>query len=326
MRAEIDNQRDSDQKEKLQSIYNQYYMDVMLPNVTPPLVSTREAMCSILCPTMDDTKIHWLQCACGHCDHCPKGKIPTAEEFADAAAPEITFHTYRPVTRHSQVDGALPSHVTKCPYCEHPEYKEKKGTISTKTKLLKFTISIRLFMREHFMNTLVDYAHHYTLVKLLSKGPGSCGEMQMKRFLDSKKDGSCITEIRDFAEQVDIVMADAIQADHFGWKRNLSIEGCSLKYYDRKKRENCKDNPALWSALKHEHEYHCHFSDKSTQDAATVFAHECSMLTKLQAQGVLSMVEGEGPEKEQTIVTCLNGCAKQYHSSTSLYLMSQLVQ
>ena len=81
-----------------------------------------------------------------------------------------------------------------------------------------------------------------------------------------------ITEIRDFSERVDIVMADAIQAGHFGQKRNLSIEGVSLKYFDCKKRENCKDDPALWSALKHEHEYHGHFSEKSKQDAAMVFA------------------------------------------------------
>jgi hypothetical protein len=227
------------------------------------------------------------------------------------------------------VGGALPTRVIKCPSCEHPEYNEKKGTVSTKTELLKFTVSIGLFMREHFMNTLVDYTYHYTLVKLLGKGPGSCGEMRMKQFLDSKKDGSCITEIRDFAERVDIVMADAIQADHFGRKRNLSIEGCSLKYFDAKKQDHCKDDPVLWSALKHEHEYHGHFSDKSKQDAAMVFAHKHSMLNKLQAQGVLSMVEGEGPKKARTIVTRLkntDGCAKQYRSGTSLYLMSQLVQ
>jgi hypothetical protein len=60
MRAEIDNQGDSDQKEKLQSVYHQYYADVMLPNGTPHLASTREAMCSILCPTVDDTNIHQL--------------------------------------------------------------------------------------------------------------------------------------------------------------------------------------------------------------------------------------------------------------------------
>ena len=113
------------------------------------------------------------------------------------------------------------------------------------------------------MNTLVDYAYHFTLVKLLGKGLGSCGEMRMKWFLDSVKDGSCITEIRDFAKQVDIFMADAILADHFGWKRNLSIEGCSLKSFDHKQWENCKDDPALWLALKHEHEYNGHFSDKS---------------------------------------------------------------
>ena len=161
MRAEIDIQRDNYQKEKLQSVYNQYYADVMLPNGTPRLASTQEAMCSILCPTVDDMNIHWLQCACGHCNQCPKGRIPAAEEFADATAPDITFHTYQPVTRcsrHSQVGGALPTRVTKCPFCEHPEYNEKKGTVSTKTELLKFTVSIRLFMIEHFMNTLVDYA------------------------------------------------------------------------------------------------------------------------------------------------------------------------
>ena len=128
----------------------------------------------------------------------------------------------------------------------------------------------------------------------------------MKRFLDSKKDGSCITEIRDFDKQVDIVMANAVQADHLGRKRNLSIEGCSLKYFDHKKQENCKDDPALWSAIKHEHEYHGHFLDKSKQDAATVFAYEQSMLTKLKVQGVLSMVEGEGSEKGRRIVTRLN--------------------
>jgi hypothetical protein len=73
MQAEIDNQGDSDQKEKLQSVYHQYYADVMLPNGMPRLVSTREVMCSILCPTVDDTNIHRLQCACGHCNQCPKG-------------------------------------------------------------------------------------------------------------------------------------------------------------------------------------------------------------------------------------------------------------
>jgi hypothetical protein len=332
MRTEIEHETDSDKKKSKKDFYDQYYQDVMLPDGTARHATTRDAMCSILCKPVGDTTMHRLKCVCSHCAACPVFKIPKAERRDDTDGPYIPFHAFKPVTRCSRHvhEGVLPTRATKCSWCEHPGFKEKnKGRVSTKTELVKYNLPIAKFMREYYIPTLQEYAYHFTLVKLLGKGPGSCGEMRMQHFLDSRGDGSCITEIHDFAERVDVVMAGAIQADHFGRKRNLSIEGCSLKYYDPIKRQKCHNDPVELASLRHEHEYHGHFSDKSKQDAATVFAHEGKMLTLLKELGVLRIVTGQGDGIERTVVTRLkntDGCAKQYRSGTALFLMSQQVQ
>ena len=74
--------------------------------------------------------------------------------------------------------------------------------------------------------------------------------------------------IRDYAERLSANFDLEIQSDHFGNRRLLSIEGCSVKVY-------------MYNSI-YRLQFHSHFSRDSIQDASTTNAHMMKMINKLK--------------------------------------------
>ncbi len=73
------------------------------------------------------------------------------------------------------------------------------------------------------------------------------------------EDPPSVKTIRDYAERLKFEFNNEVQSEHFGASRNLSIEGCSVRYVDGLK------NIIM--------QMHSHFSDTSRQDARTTHTH-----------------------------------------------------
>jgi hypothetical protein len=111
---------------------------------------------------------------------------------------------------------------------------------------------------------LEQYALHTAYVRILSKH--GCGRMRFDWF---KNDNAppVLKTIRDYAEGLKFDFNNEIQSEHFGVGRNMSIEGCSVRYID-----------GLQNIIM---EMHSHFSDSSKQDARTMHTHLKALLDYL---------------------------------------------
>ena len=109
-----------------------------------------------------------------------------------------------------------------------------------------------------------------------------------------------VKTIQDYAERLKFEFNNEVQSEHFGASRNLSIEGCSVRYLDLLK------NIIM--------EMHSHFSDTSRQDARTTHTHLKILLDYLFENSLL--------KKGGLLLDDTDGCAKQYRSVTALYLLS----
>jgi hypothetical protein len=114
------------------------------------------------------------------------------------------------------------------------------------------------------------------------------------------EDTTIVKTIRDYAERLKFEFNNEIQSEHFGASRNLSIEGCSVRFMNEHK------NVIM--------EMHSHFSDTSRQDARTTHSHLKVLLDYLFRNYLI--------QQGWLILDDTDGCAKQYRSATALYLLS----
>jgi hypothetical protein len=113
------------------------------------------------------------------------------------------------------------------------------------------------------------------------------------------KSEDAVKTIRDYAERLKFEFNNEIQSEHFGASRNLSIEGCSVRYMHE---------------LNVMMEMHSHFSDTSRQDARTTHTHLKVLLDYLSKNYLI--------QQGWLVLDDTDGCAKQYRSATPLYLLS----
>ena len=158
-------------------------------------------------------------------------------------------------------------------------------------------VTIGKFMYDFYLSSLEEIVYHIHNVKKLSKN--FCGAKRKTAFI--YKPGSLLT-VRDYSERLSDHFDLEIQSDHFGNERSPSIEGCSV---------DVSMNSSI-SRL----QFHLHFSDDTRQYASITNAHMMKMIDKLK----LENQELSGcTDWEST-----DGCSKQYHCGSILYLLSYI--
>jgi hypothetical protein len=151
-------------------------------------------------------------------------------------------------------------------------------------------------MKQYYIPLLKKDALFSAYLRILSKN--GCGRMPYEWF--KNEDALIVKTIQDYAEHLKFEFNNEIQSEHFSASRNLSLEGCSVRYMDNFK------NIIM--------EMHSHFSDTSRQDARTTHTH-LKMLLDYLFQNYLI-------QQGWLILDDTDGCAKQYRSATALYLLS----
>ena len=119
----------------------------------------------------------------------------------------------------------IPLDAKRCIDCDS---LTKKGRIRTRKYLTLLTRPTGIFMNDFYIPLLKQYALHSAYTRILSKN--GCGRMRFDWF--KSDDTKIVKTIRDYAERLKLEFNDEIQSEHFGASRNLSIEGCSVRYKD----------------------------------------------------------------------------------------------
>jgi hypothetical protein len=270
----------------------QTYTDNVLPNGESWHEKPRHAIKEIQCPVVAICGYPHMKCVLQRCVLCPEYQVPIFEMDVDESAKTIKFHFYCKATKCS-IHGDLPLNAKRCIDCDS---LTKKGRIRTRKYLTLLTRAIGKFMNDFYVPLLKQYALHHAYVRILSKN--GCGRMRFDWF--QNEDTNIVKTIRDYAERLKFEFNDEIQSEHFGASRNLSIEGCSVRYKDE-----------LQNVIM---VMHSHFSDTSRQDARTTHTHLKALLDHLFQNYLI--------QPGWLILDDTDGCAKQYRSATALYLLS----
>ena len=270
------------------------YKDTVLPNGESWHEKARQAIKEIQCPAVANCGYpHW-KCVLQRCTVCPDYPVPSFEREVDEVARTIKFHSYCKATKCSD-HGDLPLNASHCDRCNMLPGTAKKGRVRTRKYLTLLTRPIGIFMQEFYIPLLRKYAFHLAYVRILSKN--GCGRMRFDWF--KNEEYWIVKTIGDYAERLKFESNNEVQSEHFGASRNLSIEGCSVRYLDLLKNINM--------------EMHSHFSDTSRQDARTTHTHLKILLDYLFENALL--------KKGGLLLDDTDGCAKQYRSATALYLL-----
>jgi hypothetical protein len=270
----------------------QTYIDTVLPSGDCWHEKPRHAIKEIQCPTVETCGYpHW-HCVLQRCVVCPEYQVPFLETQVDEYAKRIKFHSYCKATKCSD-HGDLPLNANRCDRCDLLKETSKKGRVRTRKYLTLLTRPIGIFMTDFYIPLLKKYALHSAYVRILSKN--GCGRMRFEWFQNE----DAVKTIRDYAERLKFEFNNEIQSEHFGASRNLSIEGCSVRYMHE---------------LNVMMEMHSHFSDTSRQDARTTHTHLKVLLDYLFKNYLI--------RQGWLILDDTDGCAKQYRSATALYLLS----
>jgi hypothetical protein len=273
----------------------QAYKDTVLPNGKSWHEKPRHAIKEIQCPVVATCGYpHW-KCVLQRCLVCPDYQVPFFEREVDEFAKTIKFHSYCKATKCSD-HGDLALNANQCDACNLLPGTAKKGRVRTRKYLTLLTRPVGIFMQEFYIPLLRKYSLHLAYVRILSKN--GCGRMRFDWFRN--EDPPSVKTIRDYAERLKFEFNNEVQSEHFGASRNLSIEGCSVRYLDGVK------NIMM--------EMHSHFSDTSRQDARTTHTHLKVLLDYLFENFLL--------QKGCLLLDDTDGCAKQYRSATALYLLS----
>ena len=270
----------------------QTYVDTVLPNGQSWHEKARHAIKEVQCPAVAPCGYPHMKCVLQRCVLCPKYQVPILERQIDESAKSIKFHVYCQATKCS-LHGDLPPNAKHCIDCDS---MTKKGIIRTRKYLTLLTRPIGEFMVDLVIPLLEQYALHSAYVRILSNN--GCRRMRFDWF--KSEDAKIVKTIRDYAERLKFEFNHEIQSEHFGASRNLSIEGCSVRYKDE-----------LQNIIM---EMHSHFSDTSRQDARTTHTHLKALLDYLFEKHLI--------RRGWLILDDTDGCAKQYRSATALHLLS----
>ena len=273
------------------------YRGTVLPNGSPLHMKPRDALNEVMCPCVEECEgRRRMKCATRRCDDCPEYKVHPLEQTNDALAPSVKFQTYELVTRCSK-HGALEYGAKVCEKCEQ-KASAKDGKIGTRKELVLKEKSIGDSLTDHYIPELDKYAYHYAHVRMLSKK--FCEKMRKDMF---ESIPYSLKTRRDYAEAIQEEMDHEIQSSHFRAKRTLSIEGCVVESYE--------------TETMRKKEFHSHFSDDCTQNAATTYQNMLVLLDFLEGEHALV--------RDLTIMfDHTDGCTAQYRCGIALYLLSIL--
>jgi hypothetical protein len=252
---------------------------------------------------------HW-NCVLRRCCECLVFPTEEIEDQLEQDSPSIQFHNYVPATKCS-LHGGLELKASVCENCEHLTEGKKKSKISTRKYLTFLTRPIGVFMRDHYRPALEALATHLPHVQILSNN--LCGRMRADYF---KSMPYSVKTIRDYAEALKMEFNNEIQSEHFGNSRALSIEGSSVRMFNRSSLAAYEQNIITVDELVRTMETHSHFSAGKRQDARTTFENMHVLVQYLFKEGIIK--EGS------TILDHTDGCSKQYRSATVLYCFSLL--
>ena len=283
------------------------YKNEAFPAGLPLHAKSSHAAFSTMCSfPVESIHIPHFDCVLKCCTKCPNLQIPAEECSTDDQIPYIKYHIYKNVYRCT-LCGQLPfEDGNKRMLCGEATNDTKVGNIYKRTELVLCNTSITKFHEEFYKPTIEKLAYHLAHVKIL--GTYHIGLTRREALL-RRQDKKDIKTRRDFADRLVAAFAAEIQSEHFGGNQSLSMEGIAMEYVETSTELNGLNNV--------KGEFHSFLSDDSDQDAATTAAHTEKFISLLlESNRVMS--------NKSTIMEDTDGCAKQYRSANSLYLMSAI--
>eukprot|EP00978_Attheya_sp_CCMP212_P009408 scaffold22285_cov77-Attheya_sp.AAC.1 len=192
-------------------------------------------------------------------------------------------------SRTRQVDAFLHQRVvvrvgSVAPFAAAAPWAGTGGKLTFRKKLFKLEKKIGEFHEEYYRPSIERLVYHRSYYKILGKN--NVAAIRQDAFQNSP--GSIATR-SDYAEKFSFAPDGQLQGEYFSNNRSLSMEGCCLDHFTTPLHHLINmQTPGVAYVPKDkdvQRVFHSHFSDMSTQNAATTTKHLNSMLDCLFQNG-----------------------------------------
>eukprot|EP00978_Attheya_sp_CCMP212_P013312 scaffold33437_cov68-Attheya_sp.AAC.7 len=231
-------------------------------------------------------------------------------------APIIQFNSHLK-QGYYLIHGVLPTRSTTCHTCHtNTEMDVVPGKLTFGKKLFKLEKKIGEFHEEYYRPSIERLVYHRSYYKILGKN--NVAAIRQDAFQNSP--GSIATR-SDYAEKFSFAPDGQLQGEYFSNNRSLSMEGCCLDHFTTPLHLINMQTPGVAYVPKDEDVQcvlHSHFSNMSTQNAATITKHLNSMLDCCLFQNG-QIVRGG------TMYDTTDGCSCQYYRCSKVFFLLSVI-